>query len=87
MNAFTYKDRIGKTIKVGDFVAYAVGSQQDTGVYFGTIEKIRTDGTYQRDNGPIIRPYPDGRLMNRPRCGDEVIILEKFREQNAEAFI
>jgi len=74
-----YYDKIGKEIKVGSFVAYAVGGQSDTGLYFGVVEEIR--------DGPRIRPYPSGRLMTRPRYGDSVLVIDEFKVQNAEYFI
>jgi len=89
-----YYDKIGKEIKVGSFVAYAVGNQSDTSICFGVVEEIRDDP--EKENGPMIRSYTSGRLMprppygrrmTRPRSGDEVLVLDEFKVQNAEYFI
>jgi len=93
-----YYDKIGKEIKVGSFVAYAVGGLLDTSICFGVVEEIRDDP--EKENGPMIRSYasgnysgklmtrpPYGRLMIRPKSGDEVLVLDEFKVQNAEYFI
>jgi len=78
-----YYDKIGKEIKVGSFVAYAVGSPSDTGIYFGVVEETR--GATVKANGPMIRSCRSNRLMTR--SGDGVLVIDEFKVQNAEYFI
>jgi len=81
-----FYDKIGNEINVGDFVLYTVGTQQCTELYFGVVEHIETEKS-QWKNGAMVRPYPDGRLLTNPRKDKSILVINGFKEQNAEYFI